>query len=242
MTTEETTTTEAVDAVTESTGATVDAEAQAGGTPSPEATADAEAPAEDSAEKSAEYWKAEAEAAFRARDEAKQGYSNSEEYKAIMAKAAATKKKLVALEALKLEADEKNAAEQGDFRELYGTAKTEADSLREQLATATKQFESFTTQHKEAKVRDALSEGYAKLGGIDAESFQALVTKQIADGAVTIDEKGRVVGTEKVLKEFQKNKPHLFGAPTAGLPAGDKKKTPKPNQSGLSMFVGPHTG
>ena len=251
------TTLSAAETVAQTTSETLDSATQTGSTPGPDGMADAIPAADGSVEhwrEKARHFEAEAKKAFDARDKIRHSFFESDEgqrYKSELSKA---KQDLAEFHKAQSERAEKEAVEKGEFKTLYEStkqqvdlAKSEIDALRGKYATEAESWkiklDGMQKEQADKSVRAELALGYARLGGIDPETFQELVTKQIASGDVKLDESGKVVGVEEVLKQFRSSKGYLFGAAPdigpGGLGAGAK-----PKHTGLgvpSLFSGPHT-
>lgn len=155
-----------------------------------------------SGDQTLEYWKAEAQKAFQVRDELK-----AERPKLAERAAAADK-----YEKEKREAEEKAAADQGKWKELYDAEKAKREQVERDAGERERKLAL-------ARKREALTMAYRAVGGIDVETFEALTEKSIADNTVAISEDGRISGAEDVVKRLKETKPHLFGAAGAGAVA-----------------------
>ncbi len=204
-----------------------------GGTPSPGA-ADAAGSGPD---KDAAYWKAEAQKAFAARDAAKKGFLESDEGKALVAARDEAQKKLAELDATAKAAEEAEAQKRGEFQKLYEAEKAKRAEVESKFAETAR-------AHRVARARDALNAAYTAAGGHDAELFQLLTDKNLADGSVAVGDDGQVKGVVELIQKVREAKPALFGAgkgtPAAGAPAPSPSDLlkPSPRGGGPSLMSG----
>lgn len=235
--------------------APVDASAQAGSTPSQPTVeavgahgndvAQLKAQAEESAKRAAAAEakaaaaEAEAKKAFQARDTAKQRFLESPEGQSIKAELDAAKQRVAEFEKAKKDAEEAEALKRGEFQKVAEQRAAERDAAlakvaeyQAKVAEAEKSAETKITEaaqkQRAEKVRQTLDAFYTAAGGTNAELFQIVSDRLIADGSVKYSDDGAsIVGVPEAIKKIAEAYPPLFKSPqdvlkrvAAAIPGG----------------------
>lgn len=192
---------------------TAGADATAQGTTTP-ASPPGQAPA-DAGNKTGgdvEYWKAEAKAAFVKRDKALEEFRSSDEFKALMDRAA----KAAEYEKAQADAERRSAEEQGRFKELlekergdWAKAQSEYDA---KIQAANERLAETVRMHTNDRLRDALAAALAPFKPADSEWVQEKIEKAIASGSVKVGDGGRIEGVAETTQKLVETHSKLFDA------------------------------